>query len=97
MIMPIRARIVLAILLAAILGGGTWFYLLRTEPQPTITLTLFGNVDIREVQPIFNASGHITTMLVQEGTTVKKGQLPRRWTIPATPQRWHKPRPPLRA
>lgn len=75
MIMPIRARIVLAILLAAILGGGTWFYLLRTEPQPTITLTLFGNVDIREVQPIFNASGHITTMLVQEGTTVKKGQL----------------------
>ena len=62
-------------LLAAILGGGAWFYLQRTAPQPASTLTLYGNVDIREVQPAFNASGHITAMLVQEGAAVKKGQL----------------------
>lgn len=73
--MPIRARILLAILLAALLGGGIWFYLQRTAPQPAATLTLFGNVDIREVQPTFNASGHITAMLVREGATVRKGQL----------------------
>ncbi len=73
--MSIRARVLLAILIALALGGGIWFYLQRAAPQPAATLTLFGNVDIREVQPAFNASGHITAMLVQEGAAVKKGQL----------------------
>jgi HlyD family secretion protein len=73
--MPTKARILLAVMIALALGGGVWFYLQRTAPQSTAMLTLYGNVDIREVQPAFNASGHITTMLVQEGATVKKGQL----------------------
>ena len=73
--MPIKARILLAVIIALALGGGVWFYLQRTAPQSTAMLTLYGNVDIREVQPAFNASGHITAMLVQEGATVKKGQL----------------------
>ncbi|MGC8509125.1 MAG: efflux RND transporter periplasmic adaptor subunit [Thiomonas sp.] len=38
-------------------------------------LTLYGDVDIREVQPAFNDSGHITSMLVQEGAVVKRGEL----------------------
>ena len=70
-----RARILLAVLAVLALGGGGWFYLLRVRPQGMDTLTLYGNVDIREVQPAFNSSGQITAMQVQEGAVVKKGEL----------------------
>ena len=39
------------------------------------TLTLFGNVDIREAQLAFNSSEHIKEIFVQEGDRVKHGQL----------------------
>jgi multidrug resistance efflux pump len=38
-------------------------------------LTLHGNVDIREVELAFNASGRIDKVMVQEGDRVKQGQL----------------------
>jgi HlyD family secretion protein len=38
-------------------------------------LTLFGNVDIRQVQLAFNDSERITALLVQEGDRVQPGQL----------------------
>ena len=38
-------------------------------------LVLHGNVDIREVELAFNASGRIAELLVQEGEAVQKGQL----------------------
>lgn len=70
-----RARILLAVLIALALGGGGGFYLFRVRPQGVGTLTLYGNVDIREVHPAFNSSGHIIAIYVQEGAVVKKGQL----------------------
>ena len=73
--MPKRTHIALVALLLLASGGGAWFYLNQKAPVTTHTLTLYGNVDIREAQLTFNASGHITAMLVQEGATVKKGQL----------------------
>ena len=39
------------------------------------SLTLYGNVDIRQVQLAFNAAERIAQMLVREGEPVKKGQL----------------------
>ena len=68
-------RIVLAVVAVLALGGGGWFYVFGGRPHRTATLTLYGNVDIREVQPAFNSSGHITAIYVQEGAVVKKGQL----------------------
>jgi HlyD family secretion protein len=70
-----RVRILLAVLIVLALGGGGGFYYFRLQPQRADALTLFGNVDIREVKPAFNSSGHITKMYVQEGAVVKKGQL----------------------
>ncbi len=70
-----RVRILLVILIVLALGGGGGFYFFRVRPQAVDTLTLYGNVDIREVRPAFNGTGRITTMLVQEGAVVKKGQL----------------------
>lgn len=69
-------RALLALLLVALLaGGGAWGYLRYFAPAPVGAVLLYGNVDIREVQPAFNASGRVTAMLVQEGDVVKAGQL----------------------
>ena len=70
-----RARIFLAVLVVLAFGGGGGFYLFRMRPQAVDTLTLYGNVDIREVQLAFKSSGQIATMRVQEGAVVKKGEL----------------------
>ena len=42
---------------------------------PTDQLTLYGNVDIRQVELAINGSERITRMLVQEGDRVTTGQL----------------------
>ncbi len=70
-----RARLLLVILVLITLGAGGWFYRYRDQPAATATLILYGDVDIREVQPAFNDSGHITAMAVQEGAVVKRGEL----------------------
>jgi HlyD family secretion protein len=70
-----RGRILLAILAVLALGGGGWFYLFRVSPQAVDKLTLYGNIDIREVQLAFKSSGQIATMRVQEGAVVKQGEL----------------------
>ena len=73
--MPKRVRTLLVVLALLALGGGIWFYQFQVRPQRVDTLTLYGNVDIREVQPAFNSSGQITAMHVQEGAVVKQGEL----------------------
>ncbi|MDE2583435.1 MAG: efflux RND transporter periplasmic adaptor subunit [Rhodospirillales bacterium] len=73
--MPKQARIVAALLvILGVAGGGyAWLRLHRTAGDGT--LTLYGDVDIREVQPAFNDSGRITRMTVQEGAVVQRGAL----------------------
>jgi len=69
----LRLALLIVLLLAASAGGYAW---LQREPSATNgMLTLYGNVDIREVQPAFNDNGHVTAILVQEGAVVKPGQL----------------------
>jgi membrane fusion protein YbhG len=68
-------HLLLALLVLMAIGGGLWWYLGRGGPQAAGTLTLYGDVDIREVQPAFNDTGHITRILVQEGDRVRRGQL----------------------
>lgn len=70
-----RARILLVVLVVLALAGGGGFYLLRGPAQGTNALTLYGNVDIRELQPAFNDNGPITAEMVQEGSVVKRGEL----------------------
>lgn len=73
--MPKKPHLIAAALVGFALGAGAWLYLKHEQMQAVPTLTLYGNVDIREVQPTFNASGHIASMLVQEGATVHRGRL----------------------
>ncbi len=70
-----RTRIIIiAALVLALAGGGFAWMRLDRRTAPT-TLTLYGDVDIREVHPAFNDSGHVTRMLVQEGAVVHRGRL----------------------
>lgn len=47
----------------------------RNEKKGGETLTLHGSVDIREVQLAFQDSGRIANILVDEGASVRKGQV----------------------
>jgi HlyD family secretion protein len=72
-----KRKIVIPLLVIVVLGVGGVFYWQRThhhEPPATV-LTLYGNVDIRQVQLAFNGSDRIDRMLVREGEAVRKGQL----------------------
>jgi len=73
--MPTRVRILLVVLVLAALGGGAWLYLHRHAGDGGQTLTLYGDVDVREAQPAFDDSGVVASIAVQEGSQVKRGDL----------------------
>ena len=53
---------------------GIYLYIHRTKEDPN-ELTLFGNIEIRQVDLSFRVEGKIAKMLAEEGDAVKKGQL----------------------
>lgn len=69
-----RTRIIAALLLVSLVGLG-WLYFRSHSPTGGQVLTLYGDVDIWEVQPAFNDSGPVTQMVFAEGARVKKGEL----------------------
>jgi HlyD family secretion protein len=74
--MPNRKRIILAAIAVVVVGGAGLAADQYLRPAPAEqTLTLYGNVDIREVYAAFYDSGRISQMLVQEGGAVHQGEL----------------------
>jgi HlyD family secretion protein len=66
---------ILAVLVFLIVAGFLgWRWLQRKHP-PSDTITLYGNVDIRQVQLAFNDSERIDKLLVDEGSAIHAGQL----------------------
>jgi membrane fusion protein YbhG len=70
-----RLGVILTILVFVALGVGGWLYFDSFRSQGAAFLTLYGNVDIREIEAAFNANGRVTRMLVREGDRVRKGAL----------------------
>ena len=74
-----RRAIILVILALALGGYASWqFGLLQRlglVSAKSTALTLYGNVDIRQVELGFRVSGRIAELRLQEGDTVKKGDL----------------------
>jgi HlyD family secretion protein len=70
-----RKIVIVAPLLLLLLAGGFVIFSGQQETATDEALTLYGNVEIREVQLTMNGSEHIAEILVQEGDRVKKGQL----------------------
>ena len=72
----VKKRIViLAVLVSLVLAGFIGRRWLFPKHAPGDAITLYGNVDIRQVQLAFNDSERIEKLLVDEGSAIRAGQL----------------------
>lgn len=72
--MSTRLRIVLILAGLAALGLLTWRWI-DSHQRGRSELTLYGNIDLRQVELPFNGSERVAEVLVQEGDHVTRGQL----------------------
>ncbi len=71
--MPRIARLAVLLIVVVAIAVALWVVLNR---HPTRTeLTLYGNIDLREIDLPFNDSQRVAEVLVQEGDHVRRGQL----------------------
>lgn len=70
-----KTKIKIAGLILIILGivGGFFFFMHKKVPDPWITL--YGNVDIRQVNTAFRVDGRLAEMRLEEGDSVKKDEV----------------------
>jgi HlyD family secretion protein len=59
---------------ALVAAAAGWYWYQSQQEHAGAQLTLYGNVDIREVELGFRVSGRISEVLVDEGDVVAKGQ-----------------------
>ncbi len=69
-----KKRLVILALLIIAIGGGVLYWKIHHTSRSD-QLTIYGNVDIRQVQAAFDDNGRLLNLQVQEGDRVKKGQL----------------------
>ena len=70
-------RIILILVVLACAAGGIW-WLYGGKRQPSELLTLYGNVDIRQVDVGFRVGGRVAELFKEEGDVVKTGERPAR-------------------
>ena len=66
---------ILAILLVLVLALGTTLVIKLTKKVVNDELTLYGNIEIRQVDLSFQVAGRIKDVLKEEGDKVKKSEL----------------------
>jgi len=69
-----KKKIAGLIILFILAAAGAAYYILKPEENSN-ELTLYGNIEIRQVDMSFQVSGQILKMLKEEGDKVKKGDL----------------------
>lgn len=69
----VLAILVVAVLVGTAIGAVSWCS--HHEKGRVEILTLYGNIDIRDVQLAFNESQRVTAVMVQEGDVVRAGQI----------------------
>lgn len=67
--------LVLVLIVLLLLGGGIWRWQNGKNSEPADTLTLYGNIDIRDAQLAFHEQERISQILVEEGDAVVQGQI----------------------
>ncbi len=67
--------LILSVLAALVLGGFLGRKRFLHKHAPSDTITIYGNIDIRQVQVSFNDSERVESLLVDEGSAVHAGQL----------------------
>ncbi len=68
-------KIIIAVVLIILIAGGVSFFFVRKAENKKQALTLYGNVDIRDVNLGFRVSGRIEKLNFEEGDRVKKGDI----------------------
>jgi HlyD family secretion protein len=71
----ILKKVIPAAILIAIGVLGAWWLFKMEEHKSEAELTLYGNIDIRDVQLAFNEQERIAEVLVEEGNRVSAGQV----------------------
>lgn len=71
----VRKLILLVVLLAAVGGGVAWAMGLFQQPASKDLLTLYGNVDIHQVNLSFRVSGRVAALHFEEGDQIKAGDV----------------------
>jgi HlyD family secretion protein len=64
----------IAVVLIVLAGAGAWWWI-ETHHKDRDEVTLYGNIDLRQVDLPFNGSERIAQVLAQEGDRVKRGQV----------------------
>jgi len=73
--MKFVVRVIIIIAIAGGAGGGFWYWKTHQKSPNDNRLELYGNVDIRQVELAINSSERIGRLLVEEGDSVKQGEL----------------------
>ncbi len=68
-----RKSLLIILLIALVVAGGAVWWLTRPRPASDL-LTLYGNVDLRQVELAFNDADRIETVRAQEGDRVVPGE-----------------------
>jgi len=69
-----KRRLVIVAIVILLLGAGSYAWFARHAAAPD-ALTLYGNVDLRQVALAFNGNERVAEVLVEEGDRVQRGQL----------------------
>jgi len=69
---PRLSLVVGVVVVVALAAGAVWWF---QRPQPPATLTLYGNVDLRQVSLAFNANERVAQMRASEGDHVARGEV----------------------
>ena len=70
-----KKKILILIVLILLIGGICWYFYNINHEENTNELTLYGNIEIRQVDLSFQVPGLVSKLLKEEGDTVKKGEL----------------------
>ena len=68
-------RIIVLIMVVGGLAGGLYYHYFLIEKTPKNLIEIYGNVDIRQVQLAFYATGRVQDLFAREGDHVKAGQM----------------------
>lgn len=68
-----RRIVVIAVIVLAIAGGGYYYWREQHAHDPSAAFTMWGNVDVHQVELAFRVTGRVAKLNVDEGTHVEAG------------------------